>query len=510
MDLNLQMQAVHIYDTVFDGVVEQPLECDVLLPDYCPDIQKILRCEVELALLSCAAVGEKLSVDGLATAQLYYLSEDGCIRHTCYKIPYHKSVELRTAPENPVIRLSQSVEYFHCRAVSPRRLDMRGAASIRIRVSQQQEEQTICGAENAGLQLRREAMETAFLLPQAMRQFSVREDLELGYGKPAAGAVIRCSGSVQNMDYKVISGKIITKGELALHLLYQCEEDPQKLEIMEYMLPLNQVIDLEGVDEDCVCSVWYDVCTVEVEPKRGEDGESRIFGVTATINACAQAVRKMQLDTCSDGYSTQYECKPEQKQLAFLRLAETVNEGMMYKETIPLPPGMKEVIDLWCVAGPPQVRMEEEEAVVSGKLTICMLAYDENHAIAYYDQAKEYRQAVALHNRCTDLQFAPVVQIDSTAFILSGADQMEVRCGLRIQGGLFESCRKRVLTDVAVDESRPKSRQENVLYLYYACEQEPVWEIAKRYNTSVEAIREENQLEGDALCGKRMLLIPMR
>ena len=77
-------------------------------------------------------------------------------------------------------------------------------------------------------------------------------------------------------------------------------------------------------------------------------------------------------------------------------------------------------------------------------------------------------------------------------------------------GSLYSQYRKNVLCDVAVDESRPKTRQENLLYLYYAGEQEQIWEIAKRYNTSVEAIREGNQLEGGVIGEKTMLLIPMK
>ena len=47
------------------------------------------------------------------------------------------------------------------------------------------------------------------------------------------------------------------------------------------------------------------------------------------------------------------------------------------------------------------------------------------------------------------------------------------------------------------------------LKIYYADEGEGVWDIAKRYNTSVEAIMEENELEGEVLEQRGMLLIPI-
>ena len=45
--------------------------------------------------------------------------------------------------------------------------------------------------------------------------------------------------------------------------------------------------------------------------------------------------------------------------------------------------------------------------------------------------------------------------------------------------------------------------------LYFGVENEDVWEIAKRYSTSVEAVMEENELSGDKLGEGGMLLIPI-
>ena len=47
------------------------------------------------------------------------------------------------------------------------------------------------------------------------------------------------------------------------------------------------------------------------------------------------------------------------------------------------------------------------------------------------------------------------------------------------------------------------------LIIYYAERDEDIWDIAKRYNTSLAAVMSENSLEGGRLCEKRMLLIPV-
>lgn len=510
MELNLQKQTVSINEVIYDGVTEQPLECDVLLPDYCPDIQKILRCEVLPSLLSTSVNGDKLSLEGLAVAHIYYLSEDGCIRHAEYKIPYTKVIELRTAVQSASVTADQSVDYFNCRAVSPRRLDMRGAVTICVKVSCQSEEQVVCGAQGMGMQLRCDATENTRVLGQAMRQLSLREDVELGYGKPSIGGVIRYTVLADVTDYKVITGKIVTKGEVAVKIIYQCEEDAKKLEVMEYALPVSQIIDIDDIDEDCSCNIWYDVCGVDIVPKSNGDGESRIFALDVSVNACAVAHRRMELDTACDCYSTKYECKQTQKQVPFLKLIDVVSENCMYKETLDMPADTKSIIDVWCITSGVTVKIEQECAVVSGKIAICMFAYDNDDCVSYYDQNREFSHKIPIREGFENLMLTPVVRAESAAFTISGRDKMEVRCNIRIKGSLYNQYRKKVICDISVDESRCKTCKENMLYLYYASEHEAVWDIAKRYNTSVAAIQAGNQLEDSMIGAKTMLLIPMK
>lgn len=510
MELNLSQQTVSVNEVIYDGTVEQPLECDVLLPDYCPDIQKILRCEVVPSLLSCTPSGDRLSIEGMAVAHLYYLDESGCLRHAEYKIPYTKAIELRAPAQNPIVSVGQSVDYFNCRAVSPRRLDMRGAVSLTVKVSVQEEEQVVCGAQGMGMQLCRDCAESIRILPQAIRQMSVREELELGYGKPSVGAVVRCACSAEVTDFKVIAGKIVTKGEVSLKLLYQCAEDSKQLEIMEYALPVSQVIDMDGVDEDCSCSVRYDICSCDVTVKANADGENRVFLVEISANACAVAHRKVVIDTACDCYSTQYECKQVQKQIALLKLIDVVSENCLYKETLDMPPDVSNIIDVWCTPGVPSVKEEDDCVLVTGKLAVCMFVREEDDAIAYYEQTREFSQKITIREAYDAVSFTPTVQSSAATYSLSGHEKLEIRCPIRITGSLYNQTRKKVICDITVDETRKKTRQDNMLFLYYAAEQEPVWEIAKRYNTSVEAIQAGNQLDGGVLSGRQLLLIPMK
>lgn len=57
--------------------------------------------------------------------------------------------------------------------------------------------------------------------------------------------------------------------------------------------------------------------------------------------------------------------------------------------------------------------------------------------------------------------------------------------------------------------SREKKEGDYAVRLYFGSEGESLWDIAKKYGTSVSAVMEENELSEDGLTGNRMILIPI-
>ncbi|MEG0978834.1 MAG: LysM peptidoglycan-binding domain-containing protein, partial [Oscillospiraceae bacterium] len=59
-----------------------------------------------------------------------------------------------------------------------------------------------------------------------------------------------------------------------------------------------------------------------------------------------------------------------------------------------------------------------------------------------------------------------------------------------------------------INEEQGKKKQKAALTIYFSQGGENVWDIARRYNTTVEAIMRENSLADEQVSEKAMLLIP--
>lgn len=509
MEFNLERQTITINETVFQASVEQPIECDALLPDYCPDIVKVLKCAATTHLDTGLVNGARLTIEGLAVIHVYYSTEQNQIRHAEYKIPFARQVELRAAPDKPVVSITPRVDYVNCRAVNQRRIDVRGAISFSVKVIDQKEQQFISNATGAGLQLRREMVKATDIIGQSRATFPVTEELELGYGKAQIGSVIRSEQKVRVLEHKVVSGKVVVKGELMLHILYQPLEQEGMLETMEYTLPLSQIIDSEQTSEDCLCDTQMTVVSCEISPKAGEDGQFRMFGLEASIGASLTAHRHTEIPVAGDCYSTKFEAESGRAPISFIRLVDIIGEIVSHKVTLDLPEGVENLLDAWSDIESMNWRQEENSLLIDLKMNVCLFARMENNECFYFEHPTELSHKISLGEEGGEFQFEPTADLFSSSYSLIGKEKIEMRCEAVVRGCVYLGVRREAILDIKIDAEKTKVKEQNKMYIYYADPGERVWDIAKNYNTAMSAIWEENNIETDELEEKRMLLIPI-
>ncbi|MDL2233698.1 DUF3794 domain-containing protein [Ruminococcaceae bacterium OttesenSCG-928-L11] len=508
MELNLQRQSITISEVVYDGDVEQPIECDALLPDYCPDIVKVLKCAVTTNILSTSLSGDRLTIEGMAVAHVYYSSGGCAIRHTEYKIPFARAVDLREAPEFPVITVKPRVDYVNCRAVNQRRIDIRGALTLSVKVTNNRPEPVVSDAQGGGIQLRRDMVGATEIIRQTESPFTVQEELECGYGKPPIGNIVRTDARVNLSDHKIVSGKIVLKGEMAIHISYQPVES-EELEVMDYSLPISQIVDCDGVTEDCRCDAKVFVHACDIMPKADEAGEYRLFSVDAQLKAAITAHMNQEIPVASDCYSTDYDCKGQIRPVSFMRLVDILKDSVLHKASMDLPEEVDSVLDSWCDVADIQWNMEGSDLSITVSILVSLFARMLDGESMYFEQPTAVTHKVTLPCDGQNIRFDPSCSIAGTDYALSGKEKIDIRCEVAVEGCVYQTIQHSAIGDIQIDESAPKLKEKNKLYLYYADEGESVWGIAKHYNTSANRIWEENALDNDILPEKKMILIPM-
>ena len=183
MDFEVLRQAVCVNELIYEGSVEQSVDSDLTLPDYCPDILRILKCTVTPRVTGSQVSGERITVDGTVLVRLIYVGEDARVRCFEQNLPFSKYVEVKNLPDSPCVSVRLKAEYVNCRAVSQRRADIHGTVSVNISVTVRREENLISGVDGCGVQLQKKTQAASSAVGLVERMFPLTEVLEIGESK---------------------------------------------------------------------------------------------------------------------------------------------------------------------------------------------------------------------------------------------------------------------------------------------------------------------------------------
>lgn len=494
------LQTVTALDTSF----EQTAEKDLVLPDYCPDVFRILRCRVCPCIVSQSICGDKLSLETEVTLKVMYLSADsGRINLLEHKATVSKTLSLGgdlTAPVVSAVALPGSVS---CRVVSRRRVDIRGAFTVKVRVTAEERCRVITDAQGAGIQLRKATVPCPVERLTASKRLTVIEELELGGAKPPVGAVLRTDCRTEITEQRVISGKLMLKGEALIDLLYTpADPDSSAVETMRFGLPFSQLTDIDGLDESFVITPELTVAGCDIIPQ--PDSPQTLECELVMLLGCT-AVRYEEMSVVTDAFSTAYECSAVSSGSVLDGIAESISLDLSSQTTLSVPDGELEGLSFAaCEAGGVSVTEGESGgSIISGSLRFIAIGLSEGAPVWLENEVPfEYTSERPVSRAA--------LEVRSCSYHLADGRSAELRAELTLTGSVPEGTALRPLAELSVDAEKPLARDGRIaVKLCQAEAGEELWELARHFGTSPEAIAAENGISGDRTESCGMLLIPM-
>ncbi len=477
-----------------------PVECSIILPDYFPDVMKILRYTaktVKSPIVSDAA-GE--TVSGNVSVEVSYVSEEGELCSCSRLQPFSHTFDCGNiaAAEAEI-----TVGEMGCRAVNKRRIDLSGSIEAVLRTLSGEELPFVSEISGGDCVCKKESSETVIPVGEFCKSFTVEEKGELGYGKEPFGKVLRASAFGEITECHVIQDKIVTKGEAKITLLWESEPD-QNGEASTYKsnfsFPISRMLEAEGILLTDICDARYEAQIPEVTPTDGGQNVS----IKLKIEIFARVYRKVNCEYITDMFSTSCESKSETAKLSIINEAVPVSFTENILEKIDLPESAETVTDIWPELGTPYIK---DGTKLGFSVKLCMFAKDESENPLYFE--KTYEREVNLSVKPSPIAFWNIaLGVKNEDFSFEHGKSAEFTCDVLIDGTVYTGLSTEALTSCNLSTDKKFDRDSAAIILYYAEKDENLWDIAKHYRAKIEDIKSENSLLDDILPKKTMLVIP--
>ena len=506
MDFRLNRETVPAAEVIFSGTQEQPVELDYILPDYCPDIFRLVRCEVEPVVTESAVLGDKLTYELRCTVRILYSGEDGALQSIEQVRSFTRSAELGRSAADPEVEILPKPGHISFRAVNKRRLDLRGAVSVKLTVTGTRDQEVISDAFGMNVQLRKSPVRFA------AKKLTASKVTELTEASADMGSIVWSRCTLGPCELKLISGKLLAKGDAEVRLLYSGAE-PGSVEPMSFSLSYSQIIDMEGVDESYDCQVSAEVLTCELSPVTDKAGSSRLIRCSLEVRLSCRAVKTSSVMAATDAYSTVFPCEVTSSEIRAEQIpvlySETFRHSAVIAEGEAVPAS---VYAMWVTPRNINTRLSEDEkgVVITGMLTYTAAAKDGSGMLIMPDKDQAFEVEIPVGDELSGAGISAEIVPSQVTYSISQEGDLTAKAELSAKISVTPSASVTALTEIMIDDSTKKERDgDYAIKLYYGAEGEDVWEIAKRCSTSVSAVMEENGLTGERLEQGGMLLIPM-
>ncbi len=511
-ELSRKNNTISVSELVFDGLTEQGVELDYVLPDYYSEIFKILSCRLSPKILAYNMLGDsKIMIDGCVDIKVLYLSDgDNSINCIEQKYTYSKTVDLGknviNDDNNIIIKLEPRADYCNCRAVSSRRIDVRGAVSTKIRITTTKDCSVPAMPQN--IQVKTMPIDCCGAILTAEKHFSSKEEIETGASGIAF--ILRSNAIPKINEVRIIADKAIIKGIITVNAAYGIKQNNSSgcsvLENMSADIPVSQIIDIDGVNSTYNCTAEMDILNCELSCT----SDSGIVGcnILAVTRLCCK--KESNFEIPCDAFSTDYETEYSVKQTKVTRSSAHLDKTLSIKgECAASDNEISGVMDCSADIYNLSCRAENGELTLSG--AVCYRAICKNaEGIPCSIEKQEGFEATIKHDIDHEIN-----EIDFTArccdvdYSIRSDGALDITARIELSADLTECDIIDMIEYVTVDEEKPKAKQNDyALRIYYADGEEDCWSIAKRYSTSVDAIMTENDIEDRDIPLSGMILIP--
>lgn len=512
-DYNKQASGAGVQLLLCDRENVTEITSDCSLPDYQPEIKRLLRVSTRVRPSQKYVGTESVEVFGGLDFLILYAGNDGMLYSFVQSEDYRFAVpveigEAFDAGEGLSCLAEVSAEASGGRVAAPRRLSLKCRLRGRARLWGNVDlGGSIEGSPGASLERLCGTGEASQVF------FGEGEVQELGDEILCSDGdgdlrVITSEGSVFVNEAVAGSGSVTCRGEVHLKLL--CSHDMGgEPKIFLRRLPFVQEIPTEGVEVNCQASAHGSVCDLRVSVEEG-----RIL-CDASLCLRVRAQRNRAFEYVKDLYAVGQVCHGSHQSRRLLRAMRCKNLNFSLNSTLPLEEaGVRAgfaVVDASAVPATLTAELERERLVLLGKCRVHLLLRDgDEYAAQELELPFRYEtDGVAMEDevRLCDAKVEVILcraRVDGERIAVDAELAVALATSAEEEIRLLECAR---IADEAVED-------DAALTICYPHREDTLWSVAKRYCKSVAHVSEQNGLSGapvadspDSLSGVRFLLI---
>ena len=503
------------YETIGRGTTQVLLEGDIIVPDIKPDIAEVLRVVAHPYIEEDKAAEDRVGFKGGLRLCIIYMAKKA-------EKPVHSMQDTLTFEDfiniDGVNRLSDvqtwvKLTHLEYKLINDRKVGVKAIVTVCAAAWQKQTNEILQDAVGNGLQLKTCTVTMNKSTNNKKDRFVIKEQLNIDRSKPDIGQILECDVTLCQKEVRAVNGGVSVKGEGAVSVLYTGEDQESIVELGEFWIPFNGVVEIDEVTQEMYPHADLTVEKIDAYVLPNEDGEDRVVDLEVTVQAVAGADETKKQDFITDAYTTHGQVEIETQNMEYMQMVgrnttrANIKENLMLEKNMP---DIMQVVKAWGTAVLDDSSVIDDRVNANGaiSLQVMYIAKDDDSPVEVVEFLLPFEQTIEVMGAKAKDEAEVNVCVEKVSINMLSGREIEATATLIIETNVARKEVQQVISGIE-ESQEPSPRKLYSVVVYVVQKGDSLWSIAKKYNTTVNDILQVNDIENPDLIypGQKILIL---
>lgn len=519
--LELVRQNIHMNRWKNQVNTQVTLDDDFIVPDTMNDIAQVILDAGEIQMEPVKSQSEKVVVRGKLDFHVLYRNDEGGLQTLGGLIPFEETINVPGLEEKDYVGVTWQLEDLDAGIINSRKLSMKAIVTLEVKVESLFDTEAAVSLGNSTddgngapqIETQTRTIDVAAIALRRKDTYRLKEEITLSGSKPAINRMLWTEMRLNGVTTRPLDGKVHLEGSLMVFAIYEGEGENSMIQWVEESLPFSGEVEMQGAVEEMIPAISVRLIHKGMEEKPDYDGEMRELDVDAVIELDIRLYEEQELEILSDLYATNRELTVEAGDACFDTILTRNTGKCKLAEKVTMDSGQR-ILQICHSTGSvklDEVEVREDVLAMDGVLEVKILYLTDDDS----QPVQSATEMIPFHYEAE----IPGIQEDSVWYLETGAEQLtavmlgsdtvEIKAVILLDMLVLQPICQPVIQRV---ETAPvdmkKLQQMPGIVGYIVQEGDSLWEIAKRFHTTVDNIVATNGLtSGTIHPGDSLILV---
>lgn len=507
------LKIMDIKDTVPTRIY---IEEDVLVPDVKPDLLNILSMDGKIRLAEKEIQigqngGDTIKVSGDLVIQTLYIPENiadvDAIVAIESRISFKSDYNVGSTPGSKIV-MHPTVENIEFTRINERKFKVKATVMLCGKEYKNLEMKIFEGVRDEDVQMLKEKINITDVALRKTDELEVKEEFTVKDTQPAISKILKHDISLIENNKQILKDKAVINGTLFCNVLYigcisEDHPEPQptlyqgKVDFTHFV-KLN-LDDSQGA-EPAGGKTSFNIKNFSLSLKENENDNPNTFILEADIETAIEVYRNIEKEVVTDIYHSQKDMNYDTEELCLRTLSGGGNSEVSIREMITVPENMGNVEKVAFISSDIKETnkiVDDGRNTIEGTMSINLICIPEDKEKAPFSITQEipFRSVVEIPSLASDMLTETNMAQKALWFDRISDKQIEINGNIAIVVSAYCEEKHNIVRSVVMVEGAEDCVKMPGLVLYITKSGDNIWKIAKKFRTTIDAIKDHNELD---------------